>query len=93
MDYEPERPPPAEITGWFRHWFDVDNERDELNADLLGIIQSLLVKPGVVTADLGTAEPRAFWELVELLVCGGATDIRVGSRAAKLRLERSSGVP
>ena len=71
--------PPQEISGWFRHWFDIDDERHVSHAPLSFVIHSLLIKPGVISIDFGTAPPEAFWEMLGLLQSAGARTIRISS--------------
>jgi|SRR5258708_26305686 hypothetical protein len=71
--------PPAEISWWFRRWFDIDDERHVSQAPLSFVIHSLLIEPGVISIDFGTAPPEAFWEMLGLLQSAGATAIRISS--------------
>jgi hypothetical protein len=87
VEYDLVSAPPA-IGAWFNYWFDLDNERDDLDADLLGIIHLLIVKQGALGADFGTAPASVFWELMQLLEEGGAKNIRVGGVNARRRLGR-----
>jgi hypothetical protein len=74
---------PAEsLTGWFRHWFDPDDERQEPNTETSNAIHSLLVQPNMLSIDFGTADPEAFWQILELLEGSGARTIRVSSSKA-----------
>jgi hypothetical protein len=71
--------PSEGIARWFRRWFDPDDERANLAAELLGVIHSLQIKPGVLFIDFGTAPTDAFWELLALLEDAGTRNIQVGS--------------
>ncbi len=76
-------PPSDAVAEWFERWFDPEDERHVDGAELGEIIHSLLVQPGCVSADLGTAPPQAFWEMLGLLESGGATNLRVSSSRAE----------
>jgi hypothetical protein len=67
------------LAAWFRRWFDPDGERPVPNPALSGVIHSLIVRPGTISIDLGTAEPAAFWDMMALLENAGATTIQVGA--------------
>jgi hypothetical protein len=77
------RLPGEALEAWFQQWFDPDDERlapDELMA---GVIHSLLVMPGELTIDFGTAPADAFWALVDLLEIAGATELVITSSEAE----------
>jgi hypothetical protein len=71
--------PSDRLAMWFGHWFDPDDDRQEPNADTSNVIHSLLVQPQMLSIDFGTADPEAFWQILELLEGSGATKIRIGS--------------
>jgi len=71
--------PTEEINRWFQRWFDIDDERHVSHAPLSFVIHSLLVEPGVIDIDFGTAPPEAFWEMLGLLQSAGARTIRISS--------------
>jgi hypothetical protein len=71
--------PPLEISGWFRCWFDVDDERHVSHAPLSFVIHSLGIEPRVISIDFGTAPPEAFWEMLGILQKAGALAIRISS--------------
>lgn len=75
--------PANEIAGWFRRWFDPDDERLDPSSSLGNVIHSLLIEPGTLHVDFGTASPDAFWELLDILEEAGA---------AKLQVHRSNPV-
>lgn len=72
--FDPERI----LGGWFERWFDPDDRRYHGGADLGNVIHSLVVEPGQLTIDFGSAAPDAFWEILELLEKAGATEISIG---------------
>lgn len=72
--FDPERI----LGGWFERWFDPDDRRYQGGADLGNVIHSLVVEPGQLTIDFGSAAPDAFWEILELLEKAGATEISIG---------------
>jgi hypothetical protein len=74
----------APLATWFHRWFDPDDERHEPDAELSRIIHFLLIQPNKLSVDFGTAEPEAFWSLLDLLESAGANSIRVtASRASQ----------
>jgi len=76
------------LSRWFQHWFDPDDRRHDPMAGLSGVVHSLLVEPGSVSIDFGTADPGAFWEMLELIEGAGAKQIRVTASVAE-----ESGAP
>jgi hypothetical protein len=75
--------PSEAMADWFEHWFDPDDRRLDQSAQLSGIVHSLLIKPGVIHVDFGTAPPEAFWGILDALERAGATSIRVSSSRAE----------
>ena len=75
--------PTAAFDGWFDQWFDPDDSRLDQNANLSTVIHSLCTRPGVLSIDLGTAPPDAFWDMLEILEHAGATFIRISSSRAE----------
>lgn len=75
---------PAEsLSRWFRLWFDPQDERHDETAELSGVIHSLIDQPHSISIDFGTADPEAFWDMLQLLDDAGATRIRIGSSRAE----------
>lgn len=70
-------PPQSALESWFQRWFDPDDTRHDPNAAVGNVIHSLLIEPGVVSVDFGTAPVEAFWELLDLLEEAGAKKLRV----------------
>ena len=70
--------PIDEVARWFRRWFDPEDEWVDPNADLSGVIHSLLIKPGALSVDFGTAPVDAFWEMLGVLGRAGARNIQIG---------------
>jgi hypothetical protein len=75
--------PSEAIADWFEHWFDPDDRRLDQSTQVSDVIHSLLVQPGVICIDLGTAPPEAFWGILEVLERARATSIRVSSSRAE----------
>jgi hypothetical protein len=71
--------PPRDLANWFHRWFDPNDERFDRDAPLSNVIHSLLVKPGVLSIDLGSAATEALRDMLELIEAAGATAIRVSS--------------
>jgi hypothetical protein len=71
--------PPDDVADWFRRWFDPDDERQVEGAELSNVIHSLVVRPGVLSTDLGTAPPEALLDMLEILEGAGATAIRISN--------------
>jgi hypothetical protein len=71
------------ISEWFDRWFDPEDSRLDQNADVSTVIHSLYVRPGVLSIDLGTAPPDAFWDILAILERAGATSVRVSSSRAE----------
>jgi hypothetical protein len=71
--------PPDGMSRWFRRWFDPDDERHGHLEPLSRVIHSLLIEPGTLSIDFGTAPPEAFWDMLELVQGTGATAIRISS--------------
>ncbi|HET6160310.1 MAG TPA: hypothetical protein VFE34_18340 [Dongiaceae bacterium] len=76
-------PPADDISSWFDRWFDPEDSRMDENADLSSVIHCLTIRSGVLSIDLGTAPPDAFWDILDILERGGATSIRVSSSRAE----------
>lgn len=71
--------PEAQLDRWFRHWLDPDDARHVKGAEIGEVIHSLLVEPGRLNIDFGTAPAEALWELLELLEAADATTIAISS--------------
>jgi hypothetical protein len=81
------------IARWHRHWFDPDDARPAPDAPLSGVIHALLIEPGRVLVDFGTAPSAAFWELLRLLEGAGAKNIGVCGTLQGKATEESSPAP
>lgn len=75
--------PEVQLDRWFRHWFDPDDERHVEGAEFSEAIHSLLVEPGRLSVDFGTAPAEALWELLELLEAADATTIAISASRAE----------
>ncbi len=71
--------PPQDLAKWFHLWFDPNDERFDRDAQLSNVIHSLLVKPGVLSIDFGSAATEALRDMLELIEAAGAKVIRVSS--------------
>jgi hypothetical protein len=67
------------LAAWFSRWFDPEDLRHDASAKLGNVVHSLLVTPGTLSVDLGTATPDAFWDVLNLLEKAGARTIRIGA--------------
>ena len=67
------------LGAWFEKWFDPDDRRYRPGADLGNVIHSLVVEPGKLRIDFGSASPDAFWELLDRVEKAGATELRISS--------------
>lgn len=67
------------LDAWFQHWFDPEDAWQDPSASLSGGIHSLVSTAGLLTTDLGTSEPDAFWSLLETLVAAGARTLKVSA--------------
>ena len=81
------------IARWHRHWFDPEDARLDRDAPLSGVIHALLIEPGSLLIDFGTAPSAAFWELLELLEGAGARNIDVSAASQPEATEESSPAP
>jgi hypothetical protein len=84
LHHDSETLPQQELSRWFQRWFDPEDERQESSAELSRVIHSMLVRPGAVSIDFGTAEPEAFWAMLQLLEGAGARSIQVSSSKAAM---------
>jgi hypothetical protein len=71
------------LGGWFEKWFDPDDRRYRGGADLGNVIHSLVVEPGRLSIDFGSAAADSFWELLDRLERSGATVLRIRSSKAE----------
>ena len=69
--------PLGALADWFEKWFDPEDERHVQGAAIGNVIHSLLVQPSSLSMDLGSAEPDALWEMLDLLEAAGATSLRI----------------
>jgi hypothetical protein len=83
IHYEGAEVPSAALAGWFQFWFDTNDERHNPEAQLSRVIHSLLLEPGVLSIDFGSADANAFWEILSIVEQHGATAIRIFSSRAK----------
>ncbi|MEM0944779.1 MAG: hypothetical protein AAGI70_12635 [Pseudomonadota bacterium] len=70
------------IEGWFDYWFDLEEARYPDDASpyaLSSVIHSVLIEGTQIYLDLGSAEPRALTELIELMATAGASRLVVNS--------------
>jgi hypothetical protein len=67
------------LGAWFEKWFDPDDRRYRPGADLGNVIHSLVVEPGKLRIDFGSAAPDSFWELLDRVENAGATELRISS--------------
>lgn len=67
------------LLNWFGEWFDIDERRIPQPDGLSGRIHSLSVHQGAINVDFGTAEPEAFWQILDLLIESGARQVVIGT--------------
>jgi hypothetical protein len=77
--------PEQALGAWFDRWFDPDDRRHMSGADLGNVIHSLVVEPGKLRIDFGSAAPESFWEVLNLLEVAGATDLQITDSVAETR--------
>lgn len=75
--------PSDQLSRWFRHWFDLEDVRHNPDAELSGVIHSMLLQPNRISIDFGTADPEAFWDMLRLLENAGASRVEVSSSRAE----------
>lgn len=66
---------------WHDYWFDADDERRDLDAFLNGNIHNVVVFPGGVSVDMGTAPAEAFWDLMEAFDAAGVRRLEIGGES------------
>lgn len=59
--------PTNALAAWFEQWFDPSDSHHDMAAEFSNTIHSLMVEPGLMTIDFGTAPADAFWSLLSLL--------------------------
>ena len=74
-------PPEATFDAWFNKWFDPADSRVDPDSEFSGVIHSLLVEPGSISVDFGTAPEEAFWELLSAAQGYGIRRLRISSSA------------
>lgn len=67
------------IEEWFEHWFDPDDAAMRQTE----IIHSLVLRPGQVSMDMGTAPPDALYDMLGLLEQAGARNLRLTASQAE----------
>lgn len=67
---------------WFQRWFDPEEERRAPDPALAEAMHSVIVRPGAITIDFGTAEAEALWALLAVLEGAGAMTIAIGGSVA-----------
>lgn len=77
--------PLGSLADWFVKWFDPEDERHVQGAAVGNVIHSLLVEPSSLSMDLGSAEPDALWEILDLLEVAGATSLRISASSDEKR--------
>lgn len=71
----------AALGPWFEAWYDPNETRKP--GGPLNVIHWLGIGDNMLLVDFGSASPRAFWELVDVLRAAGATSVTIrGSGAA-----------
>jgi hypothetical protein len=75
--------PPEPLSRWFQLWFDPDDVRHDPSAELSVVIHSVLLQPNCISIDFGSADPNAFWDMLQLLEEAGATSLEISSSRAE----------
>jgi hypothetical protein len=75
--------PAGPLSHWFKLWFDPDDVRHDPSAQLSDVIHSVLLQPNCISVDFGTADPNAFWDILQLLEEAGATCLEVSTSRAE----------
>jgi len=75
--------PEAALETWFARWFDPGEERRIPDPALAEAMHSVIVRPGMITIDFGTAEAEALWALLAMLEGAGATAITIAGSVAE----------
>jgi hypothetical protein len=79
LDEVPHEP----LSRWFQLWFDPDDVRHDPSAELSDVIHSVLLQPNCISIDFGSADPNAFWDMLDLLEEAGATSLKISSSRAE----------
>ena len=69
--------PESAISGWFDYWFDLNDQRLQDQPTFGNIVHSVSIDGNTLNIDFGSAEPKAFWELMTSLEKAGATEALV----------------
>jgi len=77
IDHDGSFEPEVAVGNWFDRWFDPDDRRHRPSADLQDVVHSVIVEPGRITIDFGSAQPEAFWEMLNLIEKSGARRVRI----------------
>jgi hypothetical protein len=77
------REPLERLTDWFGNWFDPEDQRLDQANDLGNVIHSLLVQPGMLSLDMGSAATDALWDVLDILEKAGAKTIRISASRAE----------
>jgi len=70
------------LASWFSRWFDPEDRRHDGSVKMGDVIHSLLVEPGTLSVDMGTAASDALWDVLDLLEKAGAQSIRISASRA-----------
>jgi hypothetical protein len=71
--------PADAIEEWFEHWFDPEDAVMRQTE----IIHSLVLRPGEISIDMGTAPPQALYDMLGLLEQAGAKNLRLTASQAE----------
>lgn len=69
----------SSLAGWFEEWFDPEEIRYNVGAEVTGCIHALYFASQELHVDFGTAPVEAFWELLDCLANGGGRKIIVST--------------
>lgn len=66
------------LDDWHEYWFDLADERRDPAATLNGNIHNVMIFPGGIAVDMGTAPAEAFWDLIEAFDAAGVSRLDIG---------------
>lgn len=83
IDHDLPMLPDGALEAWFARWFDPGEERRAPDPAPAEAMHSVIVRPGVITIDFGTAEAEALWALLAVLEGAGARALHIAGSVTK----------
>ena len=68
---------PSCLADWFEAWFDPEDRRYQPSESLGNFIHSVVLEPGGISVDFGSATTDAFWELLTVLEAAGVRSVKI----------------